>query len=297
MKKKKILLFGGNGFLGSRLIRSLKPNLVIAPSHSELDLFNIKNVCQKIEKTQPDLIIYASGITKIEESELHKEEAFALNAQVPEEIAKFIYRQNIPLIYISTDAVFDGYVNKYMFNETDLPNPKSTYGKSKLKGEEAVLKNSSNNVVVRLITLFGIDFIKSNFLTGIWKELINNNEVLGIVDQTQNPLSVDIGANAISFIVNQQLQGIYHLGSLDWDTNFNFLVKFAEKFNLDRSLVKKISFSEFTKNKIAHRKKKSVLLSNKFIADSGTEILNTIDDSFSLLYDKKKLKLKNNINR
>src|SRR5258708_39818493 len=113
MKKQKILLFGGSGFLGSRLLTKLKPNEVVAPTHTELDLLNIENVYKLIDKIQPEVIIYAAGITKIDAAESNKELAFTLNAKIPQKIANFIAPHNILFIYISTDAVFDGYRNKY----------------------------------------------------------------------------------------------------------------------------------------------------------------------------------------
>jgi dTDP-4-dehydrorhamnose reductase len=147
-----------------------------------------------------------------------------------------------------------------------------------------VLDTSACNSVIRLITLFGLDYWRPNFLTRVLIDLQKNKQIYGIVDQIQNPLYVDIAAEAVSFIHNKQLTGIYHLGSLDWDTNYNFVVRFANTFGFDGSLVKKISFEDFTKKKKGHRSKKSVLIPNKFAIVSNHNILQTVDDSFKMIY-------------
>src|SRR6266567_1326297 len=119
MNQKKILLFGGSGFLGSKLQNHFPFSGLTAPTHKELDLLNIQNVSHFIENNNPQAIIYAAGITKIDSAEENNELAYLLNHRIPEKIAKFVSKNNIPFIYISTDAVFDGYKNKYQFLETD----------------------------------------------------------------------------------------------------------------------------------------------------------------------------------
>jgi len=211
IKKQKILILGGSGFLGATLISHLAHQTVIAPSHNEIDLLDINRVYKYIEHTQPDIILYSAGITKIDLAESNNELAFLLNATVPEQIASFASKSNIQFIYISTDAVFDGYNRKFIFSETDAPKAKSIYGKSKLKGEELVLLANADNTVIRLITLFGIDNTHKNFITRILKDLQQKKSILGITDQIQNPLLVNIATEAIAYIINKQLTGIFHL--------------------------------------------------------------------------------------
>ncbi len=288
MRKQKILLFGGNGFLGKKLIKELKNNFTVAPSHTELDLLQIDKVYELIDKTIPDVIIYTAGITRIDQAEADEKLAFTLNAEIPAKISQFISRQRTSFIYISSDAVFDGYTNKYMFIETDRPKPKSIYGKSKQQGEDKILNSNTNNTVIRLITLFGYDNIRQNFLTRTLTDLKNNKKIFGIIDQVQNPLYVEAAAQAISFSIKKQLSGIYHFGSLDWNTNYNFITNLADVFSLDKSLIERISFKDFMRTRNGYRKKKSVLLCEKFKSISDNKILITTNESFELLYKEYK---------
>lgn len=288
MNEDKILILGGSGFLGSNLKKHFKNYNVLAPTHKELDLVKIKNVESFITKHDPFFIIYTAGISRIDEAEDNKKMADLLNHIIPQEISKFSSSKNIPFIYISTDAVFDGYQKKFKFKETDKPKPISEYGKSKLRGETKVLNNSRKNCVLRLITLYGKSE-KPSFTLNFIETLKKGKEFNGIIDQVQNPLLVDIAVKGIIFTVEQKLTGIYHLGSLSTETNYEFLIKIAKKFNLNKNLIKKNTFANFTKEKKGHRKKKSVLICDKFVKASQGEILKTSNDSIEIFYKSMKL--------
>lgn len=280
MYSKKILLFGGSGFLGSSILKKYKK--IYSPPHSAVDLEKLDKVFDYIYKKEPESIIYAAGITKIDFAQKNKLITNKINYDIPNKISKFCSENKIKFIYISTNAVFDGYKNKFQFSEFDKPIAKSVYGNSKLFGENAILSNGNNNCVIRVITLFGIGD-KSNFLQKMINNLTLGKEFFGIYDQIQNPLNVDIAAESILFATKNNLKGIYNLGSLDYDSNFNFLVNVAKEMSLDYKLIKKISFRDFQVEKFIYRKKKCVLITDKFREVSGDKILKTLNASISYL--------------
>lgn len=281
MKKRKTIIFGGNGFLGNYLYKKTQSDQFLAPTHKEIDLLDQKKVLKFIDKNEPSQIIYLAGVTKIEIAESNKDLADNLNHKIPKLIAKYASKNGIPVLYTSTDAVFDGHKSKFLFSETDKPLPKSDYGKSKYLGEFAIMNTSNKNCVLRLITLYGNN--RKNFSTILIDRLKNNLEFPGMIDQTQNPLLVNIAAKGIDFSINNGIKGIYHLGSLDYLTNYDLLVKIAEKNNLNTNLIKKITFKDFYGNKANYRKKNSVLLSDKFNDISNREILKNTDESIEIL--------------
>jgi dTDP-4-dehydrorhamnose reductase len=278
MTPKKILLFGSSGFLGSKIFEKNKE--IIAPTHSFLDLTDVEKVYRYIYKSEPKKIIYSAGISKIDFAQKNKAITNNLNYKIPKLLSKFALKNNIDFIYISTDAVFDGYKNKYEFKESDKTNSKSVYGISKQKGEDAVL-SSNQNTVIRIINLFG----KNN--ENFYQKMINNLSLgktfPGIVDQINNPLNIDLAAQSILFSIENNLHGIYNLGATNSISNYNFLVKAAEKMNFNASLIKKISFNDFFKNESKYRKKKSVLKTEKFQKESRNTILKDINNSISYL--------------
>lgn len=279
MALKKILIFGGSGFLGSTILKV--DNKLVAPPKSKLDLNNTKEIFEYIYKLMPEKIIYCAGISSMDFAQKNKSLTNKLNNKIPGLIAKFTSKNNISFYYISTDAVFDGYKKKFEFTEFDKTRAKSVYGVSKEKGEFSVLK-FKKTTVLRIINLFGNGNNK-NFIQRMIDNLSNNKEFPGIIDQINNPLNVKIAANSILFAVNNNLEGIYNLGALNSESNYNLLIKAANQLKLDSKLIKKISFDDFMKGKISYRKKKSVLITNKFHEKSNKNILKTIDDSITYL--------------
>ena len=83
----------------------------------------------------PDKIIYCAGISSMDFAQKNKSITNNLNNKIPGLIAKFAAKNNIAFYFISTDAVFDGYKNKFEFTENDKTKAKSIYGISKEKGE------------------------------------------------------------------------------------------------------------------------------------------------------------------
>jgi dTDP-4-dehydrorhamnose reductase len=290
---KKVIIFGGSGLLGNGLKHKFNIKNANYPTHEDINLLDIQKTFLYIEKNKPSAIIYSAGISKIDFAEKNKELTLNLNHQIPKKISKFIASEKIPFIYISTDAVFDGYTNKYLFTETDIAKPRSTYGISKLYGEQSILECSNLNSSIRLINLFDIN--KGNFIKQMLDSLKNDKTFLGITDQITNPLYTGTASEGIYEIWTKHLAGIYHLGALNKVSNFDLLAKIAHRFGLNPALIQKITFSDFTQNKSGHRKRKSFLLCDKFNRISNNTILKFVNDEIEDLFNANKNYLNSSI--
>ena len=119
-----------------------------------------------------------------------------------------IGKTNSKQIYLSSDAVFDGNSNsKYI--ESDLTNPLSHYGKTKLNAEKILLESSSSNTVLRTTVIYGWHE-RSRFTNWVLKKLRNNEQVPGFIDQRNTPTLVDDLALAIKRIIEDDISGLYH---------------------------------------------------------------------------------------
>ena len=88
----KVLIFGGSGLVGSKIKQLLGIKYKItAPSHSQVEVGNKKQIRQIIKKLKPNYIIYATGLTNPDEAEQNPNFAYLLNAQAPAFIAKFAH--------------------------------------------------------------------------------------------------------------------------------------------------------------------------------------------------------------
>lgn len=281
---KKVLLFGGSGFVGSGIKQFLSDRYqIISPTHTEVDVTRKNHVTAIIEQIHPDNIIYAVGLTSVDKAEQEPELAYLLNAKVPALIAKEALTFGIPFLYFSSDAVFNGTKRSRPYSEADKTNPVSIYGKSKLLGEEMVMDISDTNCVARLIMPYStIPVKRRNFVLIVLDAFKQGERVYGITDQVINPIYINDIAESVNALIKNSASGIYHLGATDYVTNIEFIRKLAKIFKFNGNSIEEISFEEFFRDKKAQRTKFCWLDTIKIRKKFGNNILHTIDEGIML---------------
>ena len=159
-----ILITGSNGQLGSEL-RVISPNYpnnnFLFTDVKQLDITNHKTVKEIV---QINKIINCAAYTAVDKAESEFELANAINHLAVANFAQIAKDNNIKLIHISTDYVFNG-TNHKPYLETDSPNPQSVYGKTKLDGELAMQRiNPANSIIIRtswVYSKYGNNFVKT----------------------------------------------------------------------------------------------------------------------------------------
>lgn len=280
----KVLIFGGSGLIGSRIRQLLQTKYqIIAPSHLEVDVGNKKQIEQIIKTSKPNYIIYASGLTNPDQAEQSHKLAHLLNTSAPSLIATIAASLNIPILYFSTDAVFDGYKSNKPYLEDDKTNPLSEYGKSKLLGEQLVMSASKRNCIARVIMVYSHSATKrKRFVQIVIEALKKGDKFSGVVDQVINPVYVDDVVWGVNLLIESKSFGIYHLGATDYITNYEFVKKIATTFNLNENLVNKISLKELSKKKYAPISKFCWIDTSKFRKKFGENILHSTSEGLRL---------------
>jgi dTDP-4-dehydrorhamnose reductase len=149
IKSMKILLTGGSGLLGTELLK-LNPN-IISPSHADFDVMNGEEVVHDITFFyKPELIIHCAAILDVKTLENHPAKAIETNIIGTANLAIACIRNNIRLVFISTDYIYPGTEGNY--KETDPILPYNFYASTKLGGECAV-QGVKNHLIIR--TSFG----------------------------------------------------------------------------------------------------------------------------------------------
>jgi len=178
-----ILITGANGQLGHTFQSLISTKQAIFRGR-ELDITNFELVEDFITTHSVTAIINAAAYTAVDLAETESALAFHINSFGARNLALISQKFEIPLIHISTDYVFDG-TNYRPYVETDIPNPISTYGKSKLEGEEAVLELAHSAYIIRTSWLYS-GFGK-NFLTNITKLALERESLSIVADQIGTP--------------------------------------------------------------------------------------------------------------
>lgn len=248
---RNILVTGGRGQLASELERIVKSRGLYAPSSgicgeeglresdfifagkSDLDICDAKAVGTCIEKNDIGLIINCAAYTAVDKAEEEPEAARRINATGPGVLARQTARYGIPLIHISTDYVFDG-KNCRPYTEEDPAHPVSVYGKTKLAGEKAIIRNGCKGVIIRTAWLYSLH--GKNFMNTITR-LAKEKKTLGVVaDQTGTPTNAADLAKAILKITEAGVSGyageIFHYSGEGICSWYDFARKIIRLQNL-----------------------------------------------------------------
>ncbi len=260
MTKKKILIFGKNGQVGSNLVNLLEQNPEFefhAFSSFAVDFSDLKNLEHFLNnlKEIPDFIINAAAYTNVDKAEEEKEIAEKINHLAVTILAKYCQEKNIKLIHYSTDYVFDGSSDQ-PFKEDNTKNlyPLNFYGKTKLASEHSIINSSCDYVIFRISWIY--DQNGKNFVNTIKRLAMEKEEISVVDDQIGAPTSAKfVAENTIKFI-KKSLEmkifpkGIYHLTESAYMSWYDFAVKIiakmkAEKIDVKTKKINRIKTSEY----------------------------------------------------
>ena len=215
----KILLTGGKGMLGRTITAELTDFEVIPTDLPEGDITDAASFDALLKKYQPDAVIHCAAMTAVDKCESESDLAYKLNAIGSANVATACHQNNIRLIAISTDYVFDGALDR-PYNEFDQATGGNTiYGKSKFAGEENVRCHCPNHVICRISWLYGAG--GPSFVHTMLKLADGTRPELKVVsDQIGNPTSTLAVARQLRNILNRkELVGTFHLtceGEASW---------------------------------------------------------------------------------
>ena len=204
-----IFVTGVGGQLGHDVIAELYSRGIdyIAPTHSELDLCDRGAVLEFFQSNEIHAVMHCAAYTAVDKAESEPDLCYAINADATAFLAECCAERDIPLMYISTDYVFPG--------DGDLPydvdsekGPLGVYGKSKLLGEEVVLRLCSKFFIVRISWVFGSN--GSNFVKTILRLADTKDSIKVVDDQIGSPTYTrDLSVLLCDMIVTDKY-GIYH---------------------------------------------------------------------------------------
>lgn len=182
-----ILVTGSNGQLGSEIkeLSSLYPYTFFFTCKENLDISDAKALEEYVQTNNISAIINCAAYTAVDKAESDEETANMINHIAVKHLATITKENDMKLIHISTDYVFDG-TNHKPYIETDITNPQSIYGKTKLLGEQALLHvNPKNAIIIRtswVYSSYGANFVKTMLRLG------REKESLGVIyDQVGSP--------------------------------------------------------------------------------------------------------------
>lgn len=218
---KTILLTGASGQVGWELRRTLAPlGRVVALSSAELDLADPDAIRRVAREVRPHLIVNPAAYTAVDKAESEPELAMAVNGIAPGVLAEEAKRMHAMLVHYSTDYVFDG-SKPGPYRENDPTSPVSSYGRSKLAGEEAIRAAGLPHLIFRTSWVYGAR--GKNFMRTLL-HLAHERDSLKVVDDqigapTWSRMIAEATALALANGDLEAAAGTYHLtcaGSTSW---------------------------------------------------------------------------------
>jgi dTDP-4-dehydrorhamnose reductase len=243
-----VLLIGATGQIGHALqapLSALGP--VVAPDRDALDLTAPGTIRDAVREAAPDVIVNAAAYTAVDRAEEEPERAAAVNARAPGVLAEAAAEAGAWLVHYSTDYVFDG-TSETPYTEADAPAPINVYGRTKLKGEQAVEAVGGRHLILRTSRVYSAR--RANFLRSMLR-LADEHDTLTVVDdQIGTPTWAGWIAEATATILRRVLAeggpgGRYHLAASGQTSWYGFATAIFAQFGRDDVTVEPIPTEEY----------------------------------------------------
>lgn len=214
---QRVLILGARGLLGRALQRTAPPEVELhCPTREDLPLDDLEGLGRRLREEPVDRLFLLAAWTRVDDCEADPDRAFRINGILPGRIAAQAERRGLPLVFVSTDYVFDG-AGSTPYREYDPIAPVNQYGRSKAYGEAAVREASRSARIVRTSGLYGDG--GPDFVTSIRRALAAGGPLRVVADQITAPTWVDDLARALWVVGLGEEAGTFHLtaaGELSW---------------------------------------------------------------------------------
>lgn len=237
---KRILITGASGYLGwfcgQDLGNSWKTystyhtkEIGVHPNALKIqaDLTQKDEVWKLLKTVKPEAVLHLAAHSGTAYCEENAETTRRLNVQTSSWLAEMCGERKAKLVFTSSEQIFDGKKGQYL--ETDTPNPKNKYGVQKWSAEQSILNINPQSIVVRIAVLFGLKTPSSQSFLTQWIHQWRTDEVVNAFhDETRSFLSVTSCVDGLIHLLDQQAEGIFHLGGSRAVSRYDFAT-FAKK--------------------------------------------------------------------
>jgi dTDP-4-dehydrorhamnose reductase len=251
----KVLITGASGFLGWNFCKKYENVFDITGTYFRnlpddvnvnfvrINLLETPEISKLIESSKPDVIVHLAAISNAAFCEEHPALSHHINVYSTLALAKASAEQNIPMIFASTDLVFNG--NSGPYTEDDFCYPLSQYGLQKQMAEESLLSDFRQVIIARLPLMFGMTpGYTDNFFTSAIKKMTEGETIKAFTDEFRTMISAEVASEWLECLIRYSLddeisdkQNLFHVAGTERCSRYDFAIKMAEVFELDSSLV------------------------------------------------------------
>lgn len=202
----RVLVTGGAGQLAEAIRRTWTRFEVVIPDETELDLGSPEAITRVVTEVRPFAVVNAGAFTAVDRCETEPELAMRINGEAVGWLALACAANQARLVQISTDYVFDGTATR-PYREDDPTNPRSVYGRTKLRGEQEAAR-APEHLIVRAAWLY--DAWGKNFLRTMLNAAAQGRALRVVADQRGCPTSCRALARQLELALVEGWQGLVH---------------------------------------------------------------------------------------
>ncbi len=285
---EKLLVIGATGLLGNRLMELAKGRYEVygtrnsssnnAANIHKLDVCDRKSTFSLMERIKPDFVIDTHSLTNLDYCETHPEETWKVIVEGSKNAAEASKKFGARYVFLSTDYVFDG--KKPSYTERDTPNPINCYARTKLAAERALSELDIDHIIARTTVLYGVGGIgKASFAVWLINRLRANERVNIVTDQRNCPTFTDNLSEFLFRLYEKDAAGVFHVTGKECISRYDFAVRIAAKFGLERNLITPVTTAEL--NQVAPRPLSINMITEKAEKATGLRALD-VDGGLSL---------------
>lgn len=297
MKKdinSRVLIIGGSGFIGYRLVKFLSEKkfdvnftyLKNRPTNSvgshRLDITDRESTLNLFKTTKPKLVIHSSALTNVDLCEENHDLADSINIDGTKNVVDACKITDSMLIYVSTSSVFDGNKDKYF--EDDIKSPATYYGKTKASAEDLIINSGLSYLILRTDQPYywKEEWQHTNSVLRVLETIKEGKIMREISDWYNNPTYLPEFVHALYELLKSKHIGIFHVVGSDYVNRYQWANVTAKIFNLSDNMIKPIHSK--TLNLAA--KRPNVNLSNsKIINTRGIKMSGIEEGMIKMLQD------------
>lgn len=244
----KTAVIGASGYIGRHLWQSYRskfPDCVgttFSANQSELVHFDIRNpdiASLRLIESGHQAVIIASAKPNVAFCEKNPNDAYAVNVHGTLEAIRQLDRIGIPVIFLSSDYVFEGISGPY--NDTDPVNPTTDYGRHKAHVERKLPELADRFLIFRLSKIYGTQKNDKTLLDEMASILASGSAINAAADQKFCPTHIDDVVKAVHYLQGCQTKGTFNVCSPEGRSRYEIAIALAQAMHVDMRLIKAIS--------------------------------------------------------
>lgn len=214
---KKILLTGGNGFFCTRFVEFYGDKYeILSTDKDDLDIVDEEKVLNAFKEFKPDYVIHAAAIAVTDFCNNHPEIAHNINVKGAINVAKACKEVDAKLIFISTEQVFNGNIERGPYDEKHNPVPDTVYGQNKIESEGLLSEILDELWILRFTWLFGLPKggknVSANIMWDTVESILKGTKISAPVNEYRGMTYVQDMIENLEKIFSIPY-GTYHIGS------------------------------------------------------------------------------------